>query len=180
MGANSGSVENFVRVGDPTIVDGIMTPNSTGWIKTPDVFDPDGKSWEIQFVLTPKGNGYQNYLTHNAILIQTDGYGARPIFRVKYGTSENWQILLRDIITTENVKTIFRIGWNGNAYYANTSTDNGATWVELSSSNTNPLNNKGAILFGAKANVTGPVYAVYDLTQMYAKIDGTIVWTPYK
>ena len=46
--ASGGATENFDKVGNPTIVSGILTPSEGNFIKTPQAFNPGSDPWEIQ------------------------------------------------------------------------------------------------------------------------------------
>ena len=66
-------VENFTRVGNPTIEDGIMTASSSAWITTPDSFNPGSNPWSLTIKLyrPSRLNGYEGFCGSDGLALQT-------------------------------------------------------------------------------------------------------------
>ena len=180
-GAKKPLVENFERVGSPTIVNGILTPSSTSWIKMPTAFDPGSYSWKIVFKITRNNeSGYQNLLTSTDIMLQADGWKGKLYLKEKNGSS--WSISRGAIQVTigQNVTWFIKIEYDGASTYSIARSADGITYINTSSLTSSKKIGSSVISFGAKASNTSAVNAEYDLLNTKIWINGEVVWTPYK
>jgi len=172
----AGNQANYTIVGEPTISGDIMTPNETGWIKTPDVFNPLAETWQITFSVNVYAglNRAQNYITSSGIMVQSLNSGVKLYLRSTSGSGydilsggTSWAISLG--------KLWIRISYNGSTYTLQTSQD-GVTWTSRQTKASNLQIRPGAISFGAKASNTEKVYARYDLNDMEIIVGDTVWW----
>ena len=184
MGAKKGVTENFVRIGNPTIVNGIMTPSADSWIEMKNAFDPDNNYWEFVFKVTRTyAYDWQNIIYSSGIFYQANG--PTVAIRLKSEGSSSWDIA--------NGSTTFKIEtneptWIKTGYYHNQVGDFYAVYRSTDGINYtlvqsfNPVQNPispSTIMFGAKSSNTSAVRADYDLNETYIKINDVVVWKPY-
>lgn len=175
MGQKSGYLTGYTVVGSPTIVNGVMTPNDTGWITTPQSFDPGDKTWELVFCIKRTVNiRWQNIISGNMML---QGNSSIINLYLRSANSSSFDIAVGSPSHYINgdIYTWVKIGFDGSKYYYSVST-NGETYSQKTTNTTALLIKPGVISFGAKASNTETVTAEYDLTQMQISIDGKLWW----
>lgn len=168
-------VYGYDIVGEPTISDGVMTPNATGWIKSKIPFLPDDKPWKIVFRAKNKSNsGYNNYLSTSGILLQR--VSSQPNVIAYLTNSSTGDIdNRRSQAFPLNVWTWCKLEFTGTAYIYGVSAD-GETYDDISISSTTTIRQGAQLIFGSKASNTSVVTADFDLNAMEAWIDGNLVW----
>ena len=180
--AKKALVENFTRIGNPTIVNGILTPSSTSWIQTPTPFDPGTYSWKIVFKITRNNeSGYQNLLSSPYIMLQADGWKGKLYLKEKNTTS--WTSISNGAIQTpigQNATWFIKIEYDGVSTYSIGRSADGITYSNIQSLTSSKKVGSGFITFGSKASNTSAVNAEYDLLNTKIWINGEVVWTPYK
>lgn len=193
-------IENFTRVGNPTIENGIMTASSGNYITAPQSFDPGSSPWEITVkLLRPTIPGiYEGLCASPGVSLYTAWKNAN----VKVGLhSESGTI-----VAGSNEKSVpagswrwLRVVFGGTAatgYDYGLSTD-GVTFTYISGGTTpctgyrpgayktaTPIK-AGIFGLGSCANATGAAagynsVAQFDLMATVIKINGSVWWTPYK
>lgn len=178
MAKESGPVENFDRVGDPTIINGILTPSETSWIKSKTSFQPGSNMWEIVFrIKRYNTNGYQDIFFSDGILIQAYGASAKLYLKEINGSSYNICNGTAERSIALNSILYVRIAFDGNKYYFGTSSD-GVTYSNVTVTSSKKIST-GKIQLGYKASNTVYVHANYYLDDTYVKIGDTVWWTPY-
>lgn len=178
MAKESGPVENFDRVGDPTIINGILTPSGTSWIKTKTSFQPGSNTWEIVFRIKRTGSsGHQNIFYSAGILLQI--YSGTVKLYLKDVGASTYNICNGAIQRTLSINavTYMRIAFDGSTYYFGTSSD-GITYSDVTLSSTTKIMS-GKIQLGYKASNTNYVQANYYLYDTFVKIGDAVWWTPY-
>lgn len=184
MGAEKDIIENFVRIGNPTIVNGIMTPSADSWIEMKTPFDPDNNYWEFVFKATSNyAYGWQNIIYSPGIFYQANGPSVA--IRLKSEGQSSWDIATgsTNFQLNTNVPTWIKTGLYHNQYgdfYAVYRSTDGVNYTLVQSFNpkTNPIA-PGKIVFGMKASNTQTVKANYDLNETYITVNGVVVWKPY-
>lgn len=175
-------VENFTIVGNPTIVDGILTPNSTSWITTPSAFNPGSNSWELTTkIYRPNFKGAYEIIIDGGIRIRTAWQSQNCKL---YLYSENGTI--SDGAKNKAVpKTSWRwlkVAFNGSKYDYAVSSDgvefiwqsnNTTAFSSNAVSSTTPIKS-GVIQFGS-SNTDAQI----DLYQTNIKVNGAVWWSAY-
>lgn len=175
-GRKPGKQANYTIVGEPTISDDVMTPNETGWITTPDVFNPLAETWQITFSVDVYSglNRAQNYITSSGIMVQSVNGGVKLYLRSTSGS--NFDILSGGTAwAISRGKLWIRISYNGSTYTLQTSPD-GVTWTSRQTTASNLQIRSGKIAFGAKASNTDTVSAGYDLNDMEIIVGNAVWW----
>lgn len=178
-GGTPAPVENFERVGTPTIVDGWMTPSDSSWIQTPESFAPGDSTWEVQFeVRRGSTSGYQNMITSNpyAIMIQSGNTTHKLYLR----NGSSWNISNGAISRTISYgeTRLVRIKFTGSSYIFGISSDEGTTWNDTSLSSSSKIS-AGKLAFGSKISTTSAFLGSFNLNNIKIWIDGVLWWTPY-
>lgn len=172
----SGPIVGYETVGSPTISGDTMTPSADSWVRTPVVFAPGNKSWEIIFRLKKKlSSGYQNLISGAGILIQNETGNYKCKLYLAHGSS--FDIVNGGLLRqpTQNQWTYFRIKFDGSKYTYGISTD-GVTYSDVTQSSASTIRGGGKISFGIKASNTSAVQADYDLSKMQIWIGGKLWW----
>lgn len=191
-------VENFVRVGNPTIENGIMTASPTSWIETPQPFNPGNDPWELTFkIFRPSipatreavcaSPGVSLYTPYQSASVKVAFYSSTGTivegvdgFSVPAG---GWR-WLRMVFAGSS--TGYDYGWSAD----------GVTYTYLGNVNT-PFtgyrNSKYKTATPIAAGVFGlgsctrarwdssayKSYSQFDLTETVIKINGSVWWKPY-
>lgn len=170
---------NYVVVGEPTISDGIMTPNGTGWIQTPNSFDPGSSPWEITFSFVQFSTiTWQNLLSSPGVLVQGLNGTTKLYLRSKGSSSHDICNGAISFYINQNQKTWIKIKHDNGQYSVLKSVD-GSTWDQTNTIGSSKSISPGTVSFGAKASNTDAVQARYNLNDMEIKIDGATWWTAY-
>ena len=176
-------VENFDRIGNPSIVNEVMSPSADSWIVTKDDFDPNTDLWEFVFKINRTGiTGFQNLIS-GSIFYQANE--ASVAIRLRSEGSSSYDIATgnKSLSIPTNTPTWVKTGYYHNEYgyfYAVYTSTDGINYTLAQTFNpvANPIN-PGKIIFGSKASNTNAVTAEYDLNECYIKVNGVTVWTPY-
>lgn len=191
-GGGGSWVENFTRVGNPTIEDGIMTASSSAWIATPESFNPGSNPWALTIKLyrpSRLGN-YEGFCSSGGVELRTpwNSNNASLDLFSDSGT----------IISGADSKTVapgawrwLRIVFGGTAatgYDYGISTD-GVTYTYLGGGDTpftgyrsggyktaTPI--KAGVLTVGHAGTKKSI-AKFDLMETKIEINGSVWWTPY-
>lgn len=176
--AESLPIENYEIVGNPRILNGVMTPSADSWIQTPEIFNPESNGWEIVFrIKRANVQGYQNLITTAGIMLQAIKSDVKLYLRESGSSSYNitYGGLTRSIPSGE--ERYIRLAFDGNSYSFGTSVD-GVNFNNTTINSTAVIS-PGKIAFGAKASNTSAVSADYYLSDTYIKINGVAWWSPY-
>ena len=178
-------VENFTRIGNPTIEDGILTPSSDSWIETPTAFS-GSDPWEITLKMyRPTIRGAYE------IFAQSSGIKVRSAWQSATTTAEFYDADGTNIFPNghsasksvpQGVWTWIKFAWNGQKYDCGVSTD-GENYVWVGNSTT-PFNAQAprsttSIKTGILQIGSSSTDAQFDLNECKIEINGEVWWTPY-
>ena len=183
-------IENFTRVGEPQIENGILTTSATSWIESPEAFDPGSSPWELTVKLyRPSIAGkYERFFDSGGVGVETaySNQNARLSLYSDDGT-----------ISSGNVqKSIpagawrwLKVAFSGNCYDFAISSD-GFTYTWIAGGNTpfegyipstmrtsTPIKAGTFKLASGTGNYT--TVAKFDLRETEIKINGQTWWNPY-
>ena len=172
-------IENFERVGTPTIVDGWMTPSSSSWIRTPESFAPGDSAWELQFeVRRGSTSNWQNMISSDPynVMIQS----GNDFHKLYLRNGSSWNISNGAISRTISYgqTRLVRIKFTGSSYIFGISSDEGTTWDDTSLSSSSKIGG-GKLAFGPKGSNTSAFDGSFNLNNIKIWIDGVLWWTPY-
>ena len=177
MAQGESYLTGYTTVGNPTIVNGIMTPSADSWITSPS-FDPADKPWKLVFKIKRKSvssGEWQNIISSNAVMLQADYLNVKLYLRSK--NSSSFDICngskSREIREDDSVKWV-KVEFDGTKYYYGTSND-GETYSNVTVASSLFVKN-GIIRFGQKVSNTSAVSAEYDLNNTAIWIDGKLWW----
>lgn len=182
-------IENFDRVGSPTIENGIMTTSSGNYITTPESFNPGSDPWELTVKLFRPSipNPGQIFLQGDGIRISTGWKGgSAAIYLYSDGGT---------IVGGSNSKSVPAGEWcwlkavfagDATGYDYGVSSD-GITFTYIGGNSTPYTGYRGSayktatpIKAGVIAIGSGSTNAQYDLMATVIKINGSVWWKPYK
>ena len=180
-----GTQENFLRVGNPVIENGILKSTNTDgdYITTIADFDPQRTPWEIVFKLyRPSNYGFETVLQSAGITLQSpwNGNGFK-LFLYGDDTTITGGQTQRECPSGES--RWLKLCYSGSRYDYGVSAD-GSTYTYVSG-NTTPFTGydgigngtipikAGKIAFGKKT------LAEIDLTETIIKVNGSVWWKPY-
>ena len=187
-------IENFTRVGNPTIENGIMTASSGNYITTPESFNPGSNPWELTVKLyrpTIPG-GYEGFCSTPGLHLFTADkspstklglysdsgtiVGGVTSYSVPAGA---WRWLR---VVFAGSSTGYDYGWSSD----------GITYTYISGNNTpftgyrsgsyktaTPIK-AGTFNLGHGNASNYPTVAQFDLMATVIKINGSVWWQPYK
>jgi hypothetical protein len=178
--------ENFSRVGNPRIENGILTSASNGWIETPFEFNPGSDPWELTVKLYRPSfpAAYEEVVASNGISLTS-------VYR-----SANMRIYLyKDDGTIVSGSVHYavpaaawrwlKVAFNGECYDYGMSTD-GFTYTWAGGKNTpftgyipSAFQTTAAIKAGAISIGSSNSIAKFDLREVKLKVNGQVVWQPY-
>ena len=181
MAAEKKLVPNFIEIGTPNIVSGILYPTSNGGIRVPEMFPPaDAETWEIycEFIYSSKiSTGYQTLFSGSA--------SPTRLSAAKYGiyldsSYARGRIIDSSGTTIINLGTIIGVSQNSNTKIAKLSYDGSVYRFAIN----------GTIKGGTSENGVDPQYLLIGYPEPFGgsinlktfKIykNGSIWWTPYK
>ena len=172
-------VENFERIGTPTIVDGWMTPSASSWIQTPENFAPGNSTWELQFEVRRGSTGsWQNMISSNPLNVMIQSGNDTHKLYLRNGSS--WNISNGAISRTISYgqTRLVRVKFTGSSYIFGISSDGGTTWNDTSLSSSSKIGS-GKIAFGLKSSNTSAFLGSFNLNNTKIWIDDLLWWTPY-
>ena len=188
--ASGGVVENFDKVGNPTIVSGILTPAVNNFIKTPQAFNPGSDPWEIQVKYKYNtainnadvaGSVNSNNASINGILLEMQSDKSVSGYLSSNGTS--WDISnnlgqIYALNTTSNTWILAKLTYTGSNYDLNISTDDGDTWTRTGNlASSTPIIGSYPVAFGLKRNNT--MDGEIDLNACKIYINNQLWWEAY-
>ena len=182
-----------VPIGTPSVSDNILTPGSSGMIRSMEAFSPGSSPWIIQIGFTTGSSlsGYQDLIgsvasdgtSQRGFLMEQVYYGQTSRCGVAgYGSSNgtSWNLFSGTIDTTvvANTTYLIQLEFTGSKYKMQYSTDDGATWTpsdypEISSS----TGIKDGYYIGIGLNRNGYYGGTIDLTKIKVWIDGALWWS---
>lgn len=191
-GGGGSWVENFTRVGNPTIEDGIMTASSSAWITTPESFNPGSNPWAVTIKLyrPSRLNNYEGFCYSGGVQLRTP-WNSNNVTIDLYSDGGT-------IVSGKDNKSVpagswkwLRVVFGGTAatgYDYGISTD-GLTYTYLGGGNepftgyrnaayksATPI--KAGVFSLGHANTYNSI-AKYDLMETKIEINGSVWWTPY-
>jgi len=185
-------VENFVRVGNPTIEDGIMTASSSAWITTPESFNPGSNPWSLtvkiyrQAVLgTYEGiigsDGLRlrtPYQSNNVVLDLYSDSGTIASGSVNKSVAPGAWRWLRVIFSGSSTGYDYGISTDGVTYkYIGGNSTPHTGYIPSAYKKATPIK-AGILNIGHDA---GNYYttAKFDLMETKIEVNGVVWWTPY-
>lgn len=173
----------YTSIGTPSISDNILTPSSSGSVRTNQVFSPGTSPWKIQvgFKYTGSGNTYMDVFGS----CNSSGTNSRGILLEKASTfgvflssgTGSWNIAQAgmEFSATSGTTYLFELEFTGAVYRRRYSTDGGSTWSNYSSvSSTTAI--LGGYYVGFGINRNGILVGTIDLTKCMIWIDGNLWW----
>lgn len=184
--------ENFTRVGNPTIEDGIMTASSSAWITTPESFNPGSNPWAVTIKLyrPSKLNNYEGFCSSGGVFLQTP-WNSNACKLYLY--SDSGEIAgggVEKSVPAGSWKWL-RIVFGGTAatgYDYGISSD-GVTYTYIGGGN-EPFTGYRSGAYKTATPIKAGVFSLghsgtrnsiakYDLMETKIEINGSVWWTPY-
>ena len=186
MAAQGGaSQENFLRVGNPVIENGILKSTNTDgdYITTIADFDPQRTPWEIVFKLyRPSLSGYETMLKSAGMMLKTP-WDNQNMKLYLYGDDTTITNGATGRACPAGESRWLKLCYNGSRYDYGVSSDGSAyTYV---SNKTTPFTGYDNIKNGTipiKAGIIAfgkQTLAEIDLTETVIKVNGSVWWKPY-
>lgn len=178
----------WTAVGNPDIVGNVLTPSAGNFVKTPEVFSPNGAPWKFRIGFTP-GAGASGFFDLFATVNEADatekglmwqGTNATGTYKGSLYSSSNGSSYN---VTSGSPKfeapsaCILEIEYTGSSYTGRASIDGGANWTPLTSpvASTTAIRDGCYIGIGAKGS-GGPFHGTIDLSECAVWIDGALWW----
>lgn len=180
------TVVGIVASGTPSVSDGILTPSSSGYFVTEEIFDPDDKPWKLRTKLycTSRSGNYQDVICSYSLA----GVAQRGL--MVQGTTDYLSLYLSSNNTSWDIGSTspngmfsdgewawYEIEYDGTKYTISKSTDGETFTVKGTVSSATPLIGDFAIAFGAKRNANY-FNGTIDLTETKIYLDGQL-WAEY-
>lgn len=185
-----GSVDNFDKVGNPTIENGILTTSEGNFIKTPQAFNPGSDPWEIQVKYKYNtainnadvaGSVDSNNASINGVLLEMRTNKSVSGYLSSNGTSWDLSNNLGQtyaIDTTSNTWILAKLEYTGTQYKLSISIDDGDTWNQTGTlASSTPVIGSYPIAFGLKRNNT--MDGNIDLNACKIYINNQLWWEAY-
>lgn len=192
------SSNNYIAVGNPVIVDGILSPTEGNFIKTPDVFSPGNNPWKIitkyKFNAVPGASKFQDVMgsvdssntSVRGILMECAGNANASSAKMQAFISSNtssWDIVGNLTLYKEGLDTNwlwYEVSFDGVETYAIRWSTDGENWTASSIHCTKTSSSKivdgYAIGFGIKRDTT--LNGEIDLNECRIYINDQLWWQP--
>ena len=168
---------SLVMHGEPSIVDGVMHPNATGWLETPENFTPSNKPWIIQCSYKRIKNSDWDDFVGGDVMIQGDS-GGYTKFYARSSSSSGWDIARGSFLwwVPFGTKMFTRITYDGESQYAVDTSEDGQTWTRRGSTTSIAvLAGISPVRLGYVASNTSAINADFYLEDFGIWIDG-VLW----
>lgn len=183
----------YVEVGSPSISGEVLTPGSSGSVRSPQVFSPGNYKWKLRVGFTTGStvNTYQDvagtvnssgasqrgFLLENAYYSQ--GQFANKALMGAYISSNgsSWDIISGTVYQEIHANTsyIYELEFTGSQYRARISSDGGNTWSDyISAASTAKV--KGGYYIGVGLSRNGYFAGTIDLTSVMVWINDVPWW----
>jgi hypothetical protein len=183
----------YVEVGSPSISGEVLTPGSSGSVRSPQAFSPGNYKWKIRVGFTTGAtiNTFQDVLgsvndsgaSQRGLLMEnawyTQGEHANQALLGAYISSagSSWDIVAGTVYQQiqANTSYLYELEFTGSQYRARISSDNGDTWSDyISAASTAKV--KGGYYIGVGLSRNGYFAGTIDLTSVMVWINDIPWW----
>jgi len=173
-------VENFNKIGNPTIENEIVTGfNSGNYLTLPELFLPGNNTWEMVFKVNSRTTNYSQLIGS-----EDDGNGIGIFinggrFFVSAGIGGWYYDTGLDNGVIANTDYWVKFEFTGSEYILSSSTDGIHYNDSKAVSNSNTLNSTNVVKIGYGSRMSASWDGTIDLSESYIKVDGSYWWRPY-